>query len=207
MNIEPLLMTAAITWLAVISPGADFAVVSRNSYTHGRRAGIASSAGIASGCWLHILYAVLGLTLIIKFIPNLFSIIQYLGAAYLVYLGLSTMLSKAFSEKNDPLANQISHWKHFRTGLLTNSLNPKTSIFVISLYSQAIGIETPLIQQLLWGIFISLSHFFWFSAIALFMSTENIRQWILQRQRGFNVIIGASLSLLGLFLFSSDLLI
>jgi threonine/homoserine/homoserine lactone efflux protein len=206
MNIEQSLIIAAITWLAVISPGADFAIVSRNSYQYGKRAGIYSAVGIASGCWVHVLYAILGLTLIINYIPNLLVIMQYLGAAYLIYLGVSTIYSQAFQETSHTLKH-INHWKHFRTGLLTNSLNPKTSIFVISLYSQVIGIDTPSLQQWLWGMFISLSHFVWFAAIALFMSSKKIRHWILQRQRGFNLIIGVLLSVLGALLLSADLLL
>ncbi|MEM5528541.1 LysE family transporter [Gammaproteobacteria bacterium AS21] len=205
MNIEQSLIIAAITWLAVISPGADFAIVSRNSYQYGKSAGLYSAAGIASGCWLHVLYASLGLTLIINYIPNFLVIMQYLGAAYLIYLGVSTIYSQALQETSHTLKH-ISHWQHFRTGLLTNSLNPKTSIFVISLYSQVIA-TTPSLQQWLWGTFISLSHFVWFAAIALFMSAKEIRHWILQRQRSFNLIIGALLSVLGILLLSADLLL
>ncbi len=181
------------------------AIVSRNSYQYGKSAGLYSAAGIASGCWLHVLYATLGLTLIINYIPNFLVIMQYLGAAYLIYLGVSTIYSQAFQETSHTLKH-ISHWQHFKTGLLTNSLNPKTSIFVISLYSQVIA-TTPSLQQWLWGTFISLSHFAWFAAIALFMSAKEIRHWILQRQRSFNLIIGALLSVLGILLLSADLLL
>jgi len=206
MDIEQSLIITAITWLAVISPGADFAIVSRNSYQYGKHAGIYSAIGIASGCWVHVLYATLGLTLIINYIPDLLLIMQYLGAAYLLYLGISTIFNQAFQEANYTL-KQISHSQHFRTGFLTNSLNPKTSIFVISLYSQVIGMDTPAFQQWLWGVFISLSHFVWFAAIALFMSSKKIRYWILQKQRGFNLIIGVLLSVLGALLLSADVLL
>lgn len=204
MGFEQALIVASITWLAVISPGADFAVVSRNSSIYGRRAGFASSAGIASGCWIHIAYAIFGISLIIHFVPNLFSIIQMCGAAYLVYIGLTTIFSGEFKDLRKNESFKISNWKHYGTGLLTNSLNPKTSIFVISLYSQVIGTQTSIIEQFLWGAFISLSHLLWFAMIAMFMSTPNIRDWILGHHRLFNSIIGLMLTALGLALFLTD---
>ncbi len=198
---EQAIIIATITWLAVISPGADFAVVSRNSSLYGRGAGLASSAGIASGCWVHVTYAALGLALILKFIPDLFVYIQILGAAYLVYIGYTTIFSKTLNVNDIKNQSLNSHWRYYGTGFLTNSLNPKTSIFVISLYSQVIGAETPLIEQFLWGAFISLSHFLWFAAIARFMSSGKIRDRILSNQKIFNIVIGMALTALGILLF------
>ncbi|NRA21609.1 MAG: LysE family translocator [Oceanospirillaceae bacterium] len=204
MGIEQILIVAGITWLAVISPGADFAVVSRNSSNYGRGAGIASSAGIASGCWVHIGYAIFGISLIMRFFPSLFAVIQVCGAAYLVYLGLATIISGQKKVVNSDQNITVSLWRYFSTGLLTNSLNPKTSIFVISLYTQLIGPQTSMYEQLLWGIFISLSHFLWFSIIAFFMSTSKIRRWIMHHQWQFNFVIGLLLIALGLALFFTD---
>ena len=204
MPLEYIAIIASITWLAVISPGADFAVVSRNSSLYGRGAGIASSAGIAAGCWVHVAYAIFGLGLITEFFPNFLGYVQTAGAAYLVYLGIATVRAGAINDTIEENPTDVRHWKHFTTGLLTNSLNPKTSIFVISLYSQVIGESTGLWMQIASGAFISLSHFLWFSTISIFMSTTTIRSWVLRHQRIFNGVIGVLLGLLGVLLFLAE---
>jgi len=204
MNLEQIIIVAGITWLAVISPGADFAVVSRNSSVYGRAAGVASSVGIASGCWVHIGYAVFGIGLILHYVPNAFTIIQLCGAIYLVYVGISTFFSKSIKEQNSETSIRISNWKHFATGLLTNSLNPKTSIFIISMYTQVIGTQTSLIEQFLFGLFVCFSHLLWFVLIAIFMSTQKIRCWVMQYQKVFNGLIGGMLVALGIALFMTS---
>lgn len=207
MDIAQAWIIATITWLAVVSPGADFAVVSRNSSLFGQSAGLASSIGIASGCFVHVAYAILGLALISQYFPDFFEYVRIIGAGYLIYLGLTMVRAKvAGANSTQTDGQQLSNWRYFRMGLLTNSLNPKTSLFVISLYSQVIGPETSMDAKVLWGVFIALSHFIWFGAVSLFMSTPAIRIQILQNQRLFNVAIGAVLLALGaLLLFKHDL--
>ena len=94
---------AIITLLAVISPGADFALVSRNSYLYGRKQGIYTAYGIACAVWIHISYSVLGLSFLKHYIPNLLHIIQYIGALYLMYIG--SLYTTNFTE---PLSYQGS---------------------------------------------------------------------------------------------------
>lgn len=201
MDIAQAWVIATITWLAVISPGADFAVVSRNSSLFGQGAGLASSLGIASGCFVHVAYAILGLALISQYVPEFFEYVRIIGAGYLLYLGLTMVRSKPIQlSTNNGSINHLTNWRYFRMGLLTNSLNPKTSLFVISLYSQVIGPDTSLEAKLLWGAFIAASHFLWFSAVSMFMSAPAIRMRILSNQRAFNVGIGLVLLLLGCFL-------
>ena len=207
LDIAQAWIIATITWLAVVSPGADFAVVSRNSSLFGQSAGLASSVGIASGCFVHVAYAILGLALISQYFPDFFEYVRIIGAGYLIYLGVTMVRAKADGAHSVHVSGQqLSNWRYFRMGLLTNSLNPKTSLFVISLYSQVIGPETAMDSKILWGVFIAVSHFIWFGAVSLFMSTPVIRTQILQNQRVFNIMIGLVLLALGsILLFKNDL--
>jgi len=200
MDISQTLVIVTIVWLAVLSPGADFAIVSKNSLLHGRAAGFASSLGIASACWVHVSYAIFGLVVIQNTVPNFFDIIKIVGAAYLIYLGLSTALSSPKPMSSANTTGPRRKYSYFGNGLLTNSLNPKTSIFVISLYTQVIGPQTPLLHQVAWGLFISLSHLIWFSMVSMFMSSNRMRENILDKQRGFNIVIGAILTMFGFLL-------
>ncbi len=202
MEINQAWIIIAITWLAVISPGADFAIVSRNSSVHDRYAGLASSIGIAFGCFIHVGYAIVGIGFISDLFPNFFQYLQIIGGIYLAYLGLSLILSKntTQSEIGETINLPSNKIYFFGMGFLTNILNPKTSLFIISLYSQAIGAETVMMEKLFWGAFIAISHFIWFGGVALFMSTPLVRTKILSHQKIFNSTIGLILVVFSLLL-------
>lgn len=85
-----LFLMIAITMLAVISPGPDFAMVTRNSYAFGRRSGLMAALGIACGVQVHVLYTVFGVAVIITQSPLLFMAMKLLGGGYLVYLGIKS---------------------------------------------------------------------------------------------------------------------
>ena len=175
-------------------------MVSRSVCLHGRQAGLAVSCGIALSCWFHVSYAIFGLALIQHLVPNALNIIRLAGAAYLIYMGLSSALGRhALPEETNNLSSRAG-LRVVLSGILTNGLNPKTSVFVISLYSQVIGPHTPLRQQLGWGAFISLSHLVWFALVSAYLSRPAIRAFILRRQRAFNLGIGLVLTGFGLLL-------
>ena len=88
-----LLAVALITVLAVISPGPDFAMVTRNSYAFGRRSGLIAALGIACGVQVHVFYTVFGIAVIITQSPMLFMAMKWLGAGYLIYLGIKSLLN------------------------------------------------------------------------------------------------------------------
>ena len=152
---------ATITVVAIfmaISPGADFVMVTRNSIFYSRKAGIYSSLGVSMAIWVHVAYSIAGLAVIISSSVVLFSILKYLGAAYLIYIGWKTFTSKAMMdlEKNDETANLS----------ITNVLNPKTTIFFLSIFTQIVTLDTPIFLQLIYGLIISLAHFIWFGIIS-----------------------------------------
>ena len=145
---------ATITVVAIfmaISPGADFVMVTRNSIFYSRKAGIYSSLGVSMAIWVHVAYSIAGLAVIISSSVVLFSILKYLGAAYLIYIGWKTFTSKAMMdlEKNDETAN-LSNMKAFKIGFITNVLNPKTTIFFLSIFTQIVTLDTPIFLQLIY---------------------------------------------------------
>ena len=193
---------AIITLLAVISPGADFALVSRNSYLYGRKQGIYTAYGIACAVWIHISYSVLGLSFLKHYIPNLLHIIQYIGALYLMYIGYKTFTQQQIS---DHATHTLLHPRQaFIQGFLGNSLNPKTTLFVMSIFAQLLRGNHGLTHLIGYGIFISASHLLWFLLISLFCSTPVIRNKILRKQVSINRFIGTVLATLGLCLFLTN---
>ena len=193
---------AVITLLAVISPDADFALVSRNSYLYGRKQGIYTAYGIACAVWIHISYSVLGLSFLKHYIPNLLHIIQYIGALYLMYIGYKTFTQQQIS---DHATHTLLHPRQaFIQGFLGNSLNPKTTLFVMSIFAQLLRGNNGLMHLIGYGIFISASHLLWFLLISLFCSTPVIRNKILRKQVSINRVIGTVLATLGLCLFLTN---
>lgn len=162
-----------IATFMAISPGSDFVIVTRNSIFHGRSAGIFSALGVSLAIWIHIAYSIAGMAVIISNSIILFSIVKYLGAAYLIYIGWKTFRSSSKLD-TEHLENQshkeISRLTAFKTGFISNALNPKTTIFFLSLFTQVSTPETPIVAQLIYGAVISLAHLIWFCIVATFLS-------------------------------------
>lgn len=190
---------ASITVLAVVSPGADFAMVTRNSMLVSRRAGVYSAVGIALGVWLHVAYALLGLGWLLAQSPRWFFTLKVLGAAYLLYLGLGMLRSRPQSAGETP-GMALADWAALRSGLLTNALNPKTTLFVLSLFSQVIHPATPRWLQLAYGAFMSLAHLVWFVLVARAFSSEAARALVARYRYRIEQAIGAVLVLLAVLL-------
>ena len=193
-----LIAVAMITILAVISPGPDFAMVTKNSYSYGVKTGLLTAFGIAMGVQIHVFYTVLGLSFVIAGSPTLFLLIKLVGVGYLIYLGFKSLTNKTQLTIENSVSLMPTNFQALRVGFLTNALNPKTMLFVIALYTQVVNINNLLWQNLAYGVFISLAHWAWFSCVALFFSTPILRAKILSKQRVADRIIGILLIILGI---------
>ena len=197
---------ATITVLAVISPGADFAMVTRNSMVLSRRPGLLTAVGIALGVLVHVAYSMAGIGLLISRSILLFNVLKLAGAAYLVYLGVTMLRArKADPELPAVAVSPVSDWAALRTGFLTNALNPKTTLFVVSLFTQVISPETPLAVQLGYGVFMSLAHLVWFTLVACAFSSAAARRFVASSRHLVERAIGGVLVALGLGLAVSSL--
>jgi threonine/homoserine/homoserine lactone efflux protein len=195
--VTELFAIALFTLLAVVSPGADFAMVTRSSYAQGRKAGLAAAVGIALGVQVHVLYTVLGIAVVISQSPALFLAMKMLGAGYLIYLGYQSLTSTTRISL-DGQESAVGLLAALRTGFLTNALNPKTMLFVISAYTQVVQPGSPLALDFAYGAFMSLAHWAWFSLVAVFFSSAGLRKVMIERQRLVDRLIGVALIGLGL---------
>ncbi|MDH0303144.1 MULTISPECIES: LysE family translocator [unclassified Pseudomonas] len=193
-----LIAVALFTILAVISPGADFAMVTRSSYAQGRKAGLAAAVGIALGVQVHVLYTVLGIAVIISQSPSLFLAMKVVGAGYLIYLGYKSLTNTTRISLDGLAPSQASVASALRTGFLTNALNPKTMLFVVSAYTQVVQPGSPLALDFAYGAFMSFAHWVWFSLVAVFFSSSGLRRAMIERQLLVDRVIGVALIGLGL---------
>ena len=183
---------ALVHLLAVISPGADFALILRQSLTYGRRVAILSSLGIALGLLCHLTATFWGMGLLIQQTPWLFHLITLLGAGYLVYLAWQSLLAaqapsttrnQVISEKNitasDTPALFIPSEKDYTqaivAGFLTNLLNPKALLFFLALFSTIIRAETSFFTLVFYGAWMSLVTFLWFALISIGLGSTGAR--------------------------------
>ena len=187
-------------FIAVISPGPDFAFVLKQSITHGRTASIYTSIGIGLGISVHIIYTLLGIGLIISQSIILFNIIKFLGAGYLIYIGYKSMKSKGITI-DETIAYQhepISHKKSFVLGFMCNALNPKATLFFVSLFTVIISIDTPLVVQSVYGLACIMITTLWFIFLSLILSQQKVRQFFNNFGIWFDKIVGLALIAIGL---------
>lgn len=174
------LMVSGIAFLAIISPGPDFAIVVKNALAHGRRAGLWTAAGISAGLSVHVAYTVLGLGLIISQSIIAFTIVKWLGAGYLLWLGWHALRSKPIVLESAPEitieGRPLSGREAFISGFVTNVLNPKTTLFFLALFTQILQPDTVLVAKLVYGLTIMVMALVVFSAIAMGFSRGNVRR-------------------------------
>lgn len=186
-----------ITLLACISPGPDFAMVSRNGLLLSRRAGVFTALGIGMGVLVHVGYTLLGLGWVLQQSLWLFTVLKLAGAAYLVYLGINMLRARPASEHADTSAPALSDLAALRSGFLTNALNPKTAIFIVSLFMGVVRLETGVAVQMAYGVFIAGAHVAWFSLVALCFSAGRVREKLLAARRWIDRVFGGLLVAFG----------
>jgi len=186
--------------LAVISPGADFALILRQALIHDRRAAILASFGIGSAILVHVGYTILGLGIIIAQSPLLFTLIKWAGIVYLLYLGVQALTSKtgfslAFHEQAHFSQKSL---KSFTVGFAINLLNPKAVLFFLSIYSNIVAVTTPLMIKFSYGVIIAMIAIAWFVLVSVFMTTPAIRQSFIRFSKWINRVSGLIFIGLGL---------
>ena len=200
MEYLPLIGTVSLlNLLAVISPGPDFVITVRNSLCYSRRAGIFTSLGISAALCIHLFYCAAGIGYIISTSFVLFSILKVLGAGYLIYLGVSSFMAKGsrIDLAEERTGTDLTRLKAFRMGFLTNVLNPKATLFLLSLFTLVIGNFTPVYIILTISAIIILTAFIWFTIVSIFLAQQNVRRVFLKYERAINRTLGGFLVFLG----------
>ncbi len=201
-----LIAVISITMLTIITPGPDFIIVARNSLAYSRRSGVMTAAGVATAVWIHVAYTLAGIGLILSQSIFLYSLIKYLGAAYLVYLGVSCVkgAGNSVSVEAQKSSQSITSFRSYQMGFLNNALNPKATVFFVSLFTQLVSTTTPLSVQIIYGAIVSISCFVWFSCVAMFLNTQEIRHFFLKIQKHIERVMGGVLIAVGLKVASSS---
>lgn len=180
-------LTAYILMALVMSmlPGTDTILIMKNTLSYGGKAGYYTILGMATGLFFWTAIAVLGLSLVIAQSVFLFNIIKYLGAAYLIYLGIMAFFTRAgLSGENFKLAKKSVHSielkKHYKEsyfqGAISNILNPKTVLVYVTFMPQFINLHGNINQQLIiLGAILTCIAVGWFLIVVYLI--DHIKQW------------------------------
>lgn len=190
-----------IILVATISPGPDFMMVSRNALQHTQKAGIMTALGIALGTLLHSSYCILGLAIIISRSVILFNVFKYIGAIYLIYLGVTGLFEKRTTLESTHEVVGLTGIQAFRQGLLCTALNPKGILFFLAFFTIIIKPSMPFFIQASYALEIALIDIIWFSTVAFFFSHHKIKRMLGKGLHYVNKLFGGFLILFGLKIF------
>lgn len=199
-----LFLIAITIQIALLSPGPDFMVTLRQTINYGKKYAYYSSLGIGFGIFIHIGYTLLGMGLILKIFPYFLDMIRISGALYLIYLGYVNFKSNSSKIKIKLEKNKnYSLKKSFLVGFLTDLLNPKATLFFLSIFTAIVSIDTPLYIQSLYGLYCILANIFWYMFVANILSRKKNLDLFNKHQNISEKIIGIILILLGIKLIFS----
>lgn len=201
MSSLTLFFTVALAHLlAVMSPGPDFAMITRQTLAFGRSAGVWTALGIGSGICFHIAWAMFGMGWVVERFPWFLDVLRYGGALFLIYMGSKAVRAQPSpsGSSNNQRADPGNWAHHYGIGVLTNVFNPKALLFFIALCSAVITSATPVWLRLALGLWMALSTAAWFSLVSLTLSHPRVRQRLLAHGYLIDRAMGVILLALGL---------
>ncbi len=198
----------SILWvhlLALMSPGPSTILIIKNSLWTSRRSWLATALGIGFGESVHVLYSILWLWFIISKSILALNTIKYLGAFYLIYLAYQLLASKGSQQQYIDNNSKLSPKQWLIQGFLTGVLNPKATIFFVSLFSMIIKPDTDMrILILLWCI-MTINAILWFSFVSTILSNTIIQSRYYKVSKYIDRLFGGFLWLFWLKLLFSKL--
>lgn len=182
-DLHALLTLATVHFIALLSPGPDFALVVQNASRYGRKTGFYIALGLSFGILTHSILSMTGVSYLIHLHPTLFSLVRFAGGSYLLYLGLIALYGtirywhSSNTQANMSVQSATSSRRiAFTRGYVTNLLNPKALVFFVSLLSSLIPSDMSLPSKgaalvILWSLSLG-----WFGLLAWLLSTAKLQQ-------------------------------
>ncbi len=170
MSTAQVLALAGVILLGSMTPGPDFVIVVRNSAVSGRRAGIASAAGVAVGVFVWSLITAVGIAGLLAASAVAYTVVKLVGAAYLAHLGVRALLAARRGDYEldaDVGPRRYGLRVAFRQGLLNNLLNPKAAVFFIALVPQFLPADPSALSTLELSLVCTVVNLTWFVTLAV----------------------------------------
>lgn len=191
--LDEFLLIAVAHFFAVASPGPDFAIVLKQSVQRGRTNALWTSAGVALGILVHVTYCLFGVAILLSQSEAAFNALKYVAGAYLAYMGILALRAKANTDPQSVTNEQSqaeSYGLALRRGFLVNALNPKATLFFLSLFTLVISADTPSVVQALYGGYMAIATWLWFSFLSIVLSKQSVRAFFHKAGHWFDRGIG-----------------
>lgn len=159
-ELPQLLLFIAAGWLLNLTPGPDVLYIVSHGLRHGARAGMVAALGIVGGCFVHVFAAAAGLSALLATSATAFTVLKWVGAAYLLWMGVKLLFSRSGRlDLGAARATETDLWLVWRRGFLTNVLNPKVALFFLAFVPQFIRPDAahPALAFLLLGVLFNLN--------------------------------------------------
>jgi threonine/homoserine/homoserine lactone efflux protein len=192
-----ILILASITLLAAISPGPDMIVVLKNAM-RSSKLGYMTALGVGMAIFVHVAYCIAGVWLIVSQSIVLFTVIKTLGAIYLLYIAYQLFRARRETIGDIEQTTNTSLFWAFRDGFVTNVLNPKATLFFLSVFTQVISPETSILTQSLYGVMMATIVGSWFIILTTIMNFTLVKKHISWVQYYLNKIMWGLLAVLGI---------
>ncbi len=199
MNLTLFFSLGLIHWIALMSPGPDFALIVRHSQH--RHAAMAAAVGISLGILAHCILSLTGVSLLIQNHAILFALVRTAGASYLLWLGIKS-LAACLRPSSHPSAHTMAIGSRriglaVRDGLATNLLNPKALVFFVGLLAALVTPEVSLGDRVILIIEFFLLALLWFVPLAWLLSSHRVRACLSRAERSINLVTGVIFSGVG----------
>ncbi|MDO6460141.1 LysE family transporter [Granulosicoccaceae sp. 1_MG-2023] len=201
---EGFLAITLVHLLAAATPGPDFVMVTQQSLTRGRYAGVLCSLGIALGLSVHIVYSSLGMAALVSDSSSALAVLKIAAGAYLIYLGIQGLRSRPGGRQQETATTaRVSGTRLIAMGFLCNALNPKAPLYFVSVFTLVLSPDMPFYQIALYGVWMMLLQFVWFSAVAMLLSKPAVKRRFQQAGHWIDRSAGAVMLAFGIKLFVS----
>jgi threonine/homoserine/homoserine lactone efflux protein len=200
MELSNFALFFAASWILIITPGPDMIYVITRGISQGRKAGVISAFGVTLGILVHTIFAAFGLAIILRTSALAFLAVKFVGAGYLIYLGVKSFKSKSdFSFNKNKTKDGIK--TIFLQGLLSNVLNPKVALFFLAFLPQFVNPKfgSSSIQMVCLGLTFALFGIFFLVLLGYF--SGGIGSWLSRKRnlaKKIRWFTGSILILLGL---------
>lgn len=203
--LSTLLMIAGVYWIAVVSPGPNFLLVSQLALTGRGRLGMQAAAGVATGSTIWAMLAMGGIAAMLAHLAWLHTAIRLAGAAYLIWFGIRLLLSARHAGGSpDRLASiPRTGWGAFRAGLTTNLTNPKAGAFWTSVFGSIFPAHAPTWLFVATGVMVPCISGGWFVMMSVAFGTARVQRRYIALRRPIDACCGMILLALGVGLAAS----
>lgn len=172
----------AASWALIIAPGPDIIYVVTRGVSQGRKAALLSAVGVTLGILVHTLFAALGLSVILRTSALAFLVVKYVGAVYLIYLGVKTLLDKSSLtpiEAQEHLSPRSILWQ----GMLSNVLNPKVALFFLAFLPQFVNQANGYVPLQMFTLGLIFAFFGVIFLLALAFFAGQVGNWLAGKQK------------------------